>query len=320
MLEAAVRRVRGAIGGRAAGPAILLYHRVAESPPDPFGLCVSPRRFEEHLEILARHRKPMPLAALAAAARSGDLHEDAVAVTFDDGYHDNLANALPRLARHGIPATFFVASGQLGASRGVWWDELERIVLRAPRLPESLTLRLDDGVRRWDARSRMKLFRELYAILIVLPRARREALQDELLRWADVAADAPERDRALTVAELAALAASPLATIGAHTVTHPMLTRLAPNDQVAEMRESRATLEAIVGRSIASFAYPYGDHDDRSAAAAREAGFEIAVTCIPGGIRARADAMKLPRVEVADCDGETFLRSLRSGRFAQAAA
>jgi len=332
MLEAVARRVREAFGGHVRGPQILLYHRVAESPPDPFGLCVSPRHFGEHLEVLERECHPMPLAKLVAAARTGDVPDNAVAVTFDDGYCDNLASALPLLARHGIPATFLVASGQVGASRGFWWDELERIVLRASRIPAALTLRLDDNARRWDshgdwdaaapaARSRRsRLFHDLYAILIVLPQARREALLDELLRWADVAAPAPESDRALTAGELAALAASPLAAIGAHTVSHPMLTRLARRGQVHEMRSSRERLEDIVAVPVTSFAYPYGDHDDRSVAAAREAGFDIALTCVAESLAAGDDPLKLPRLEVHDCDGEGFVRALARRRFAPAAA
>ena len=302
MLEAVARRVRGAMG-RGPGPAILLYHRVAESPPDPFGLCVSPRHFDEHLAIVARRRRPMPLPALVAAARAGEAPADAIAITFDDGYRDNLDTALPLLERHGIPATFLIASGQVGARRGFWWDELERAVLRTAT-----------GAPRREA------FQELYAMLIGLDAARREPMLGELLEAAGMPLTAPDRDRALTADELATLAASPLARIGAHTVSHPSLPQLSRAEQLREMRESRTGLEAIVGAPVTSFAYPYGDHDDTSVATARETGFGIGLTCVARNVEPGADPLRLPRIEIHDCDGEGFERGLRRGHFAREAA
>jgi hypothetical protein len=84
--------------GRAMGDAvILLYHRIAELSLDPYGLAVGPAEFRTQMAYLARVYRPMRLDDLVWAAREGSLPERAVAVTFDDGYLDNLEVASPIL-------------------------------------------------------------------------------------------------------------------------------------------------------------------------------------------------------------------------------
>jgi peptidoglycan/xylan/chitin deacetylase (PgdA/CDA1 family) len=128
-------RVRDRLGPRAA---ILLYHRVGNTPTDPYLLRVRTRHFEEQMEVLARRGLVIPLRALAAHRRLGSLPHGAVAITFDDGYVDNLRVAKPILEKHGLPATVFMTAGSVGREREFWWDELERIVLGTPELPASL--------------------------------------------------------------------------------------------------------------------------------------------------------------------------------------
>src|SRR5579872_376216 len=95
-------------------PLVLLYHRIAVTPFDPWGLAVSPRHFEEHLDVLRRTRRPIPLTDFIRRFKSGTLPNNAVAVTFDDGYVDNLTEGKPRLAAADVPATIFLATGYLG--------------------------------------------------------------------------------------------------------------------------------------------------------------------------------------------------------------
>jgi peptidoglycan/xylan/chitin deacetylase (PgdA/CDA1 family) len=133
-----MRRLRTRLTGRWG--MILLYHRVCESPLDPWQLSVTPRHFAQHLEVIRRKWRPMPLGPLVRALREGQRLERAVAVTFDDGYADNLLAAKPLLERYDIPATVFVATGCLEGGWGFWWDELESLLLRAGELPPTLDL------------------------------------------------------------------------------------------------------------------------------------------------------------------------------------
>ena len=109
------------------GTLILCYHRVAEGVEDPFYLCVSPDNFAAHLEEISRAREPSTLADLSVPSR-----RPRVVVTLDDGYRDNLTNALPIAESKGIPITVFVTSGILGNHNGFWWDRLGTLLRSRP--------------------------------------------------------------------------------------------------------------------------------------------------------------------------------------------
>ena len=119
-----------------------MYHRVADQPIDPWGNAVSPAHFKEHLEVLVRTRRPLALPDFVRNVVAGTLPANAVALTFDDGYADNLVAAKPRLAAAGVPATVFLATGYLGRTGEFWWDELARLILRGagPRNFETVIL------------------------------------------------------------------------------------------------------------------------------------------------------------------------------------
>src|SRR5262245_38128283 len=113
----------------AARAVILMYHRIADVPLAPWSMCVAPEHFAAHLLMLRQYAIPMSLNQLAHAYHAGNLPQRAVAITFDDGYADNLHHAKPLLERYGIPATVFVTTGYVGSTREFWWDELERVLL-----------------------------------------------------------------------------------------------------------------------------------------------------------------------------------------------
>ena len=92
----------------------------------------------------------MSLVELKNALRNNSLPRRAVVVTFDDGYADNCWQALPILERHAVPATFFVTTGYLRETRRFWWDELERLILRSPSLPQNLSVIVGDKTLAWD--------------------------------------------------------------------------------------------------------------------------------------------------------------------------
>lgn len=99
---------------------VLLYHRVAESNSDPWALCVSPRHFAEHLEVLHRLGSVVRLRQLVHSLTCGDLPERAIVISFDDGYADNLHAAKPLFDRYGMPVTVFLTPGHLASE--FWWD------------------------------------------------------------------------------------------------------------------------------------------------------------------------------------------------------
>ncbi|MBE3119883.1 MAG: polysaccharide deacetylase family protein, partial [Candidatus Atribacteria bacterium] len=128
---------------------ILLYHRVFDAPSDPQLLCVHPERFGKHLEHLSRYYSVLSLSQLARALKERRLPKRAVVVTFDDGYADNLYNAKPLLEYYDIPAMVSVTTGYVGQAKEFWWDELERLLLLSPRVPEQLKVTVNGATYDW---------------------------------------------------------------------------------------------------------------------------------------------------------------------------
>jgi peptidoglycan/xylan/chitin deacetylase (PgdA/CDA1 family) len=106
-----------------------MYHRIADDPVDHWRLAVSPARFEEQLHVLRRTRNPLPLVNFVRHLMARTLPANAVALTFNDGYVDNLVAGKPRLAAADVPATVFLATGYVDRPVGFWWDELARLIL-----------------------------------------------------------------------------------------------------------------------------------------------------------------------------------------------
>ena len=102
---------------------ILLYHQIADPQNDPHLLCVSPENFREQIKFLKENFRVIPLIQLVGEVRSKKLKNKTVAITFDDGYADNLHNALPILEESGVPATIFLTAGYVGSGKLFYWDE-----------------------------------------------------------------------------------------------------------------------------------------------------------------------------------------------------
>lgn len=320
------------------GVIILLYHRVAELSSDPYLLSVTPQHFAEHLEVLQQSHSLIPLSQLSQTLQDGKLPHRSVVVTFDDGYIDNLCNAKPLLEQYGIPATVFVASGYVGQDREFWWDELDRLLLQPGILPETLHLDINGSVYHWslgegrhyseadaqrdrdwhlyqehDVSSRHSLFRSLHQILNALPMKERWPVLDQLSVWAGAELRSRPTHRILTPEEVVQLDKGDLVEVGAHTVTHPILSSISVAAQQHEIYQSKADLEKILDRSVTSFAYPHGSRSDYSletANLAEAAGFTCACSTVVDVVRTNSERFQLPRASVGDCDGETFARWL----------
>ena len=307
---------------RPAAPVILMEHRVAAPAPAPWSLGVSPRHFAEQVEALRRHRTVLSLRQLVLDLAEGRLRPGAVAITFDDGYADNLHAALPVLERADVPATVFVSTGHLGR-RAYWWDELAGRLLHDRPLPAVLRLPalgggewpLDDapsppGWRAADgpATARQAAYLAIWQRMRALPDAAQRRVLDEVAAAVpDAGAAAGDAGRPMTAAEAARLAASRCIEIGAHTATHPALPGLSRGDQYREIRAGRSACEAIAGGDVRSFAYPYGDLSPESIELVRACGFDSACSTEAAAVGARSDRHALPRLAAGDVDGDRLL-------------
>jgi peptidoglycan/xylan/chitin deacetylase (PgdA/CDA1 family) len=299
------RRLRR-MSGYAAGPAILMYHRVAKADYDPWRLAVEPERFAQQVAWLKRKRTILPLPEFAQLHRAGRLPKGAVALTFDDGYACNAEVAAPILQDLQAPATIFLTGGALSAGHEFWWDHLEQVVVRAPAGrfevalgDERLAFMLDETAIRPDSPREAAYFALWRALRSWAPGPRRALLRSLADRVG--LPDGPrDSHRPMTRAQAAALAASPVITLGAHSMEHPALSDLSPAARRREIEDSRAACAGLTGAAPEVFAYPYGDYDDATVEAVREAGFTTAVTTDEALVAPGCDSLRLPRLQVGD--------------------
>jgi peptidoglycan/xylan/chitin deacetylase (PgdA/CDA1 family) len=119
----------------------------------------------------------------------------------------------------------------------------------------------------------------------------------------------------MTSDQLKAIDAQELVEIGGHTRTHALLSAVDERRQADEVAGGRMDLEVLVSHPVTSFAYPYGysgSFDDRTVRIVREAGYERACTTVAGRVPSRTDAFRVPRHQVRDWDGDSFIREVAS--------
>lgn len=318
---------------------ILLYHRVIDLQSDPQLLAVSPANFEQQMRFVRDRMTPMALDRFTELASHESLPKDAVAITFDDGYHDNLEFAAPIMEKYDIPATVYVTSGQVGNPCEFWWDELEAILLSGGRLPDRCSLILGgkklhwilgassedaDANRNWnifcqeELSPRQKMYRDLCAQIRLLGANERNAALNQLRDWAGTDGTARATHQALTERELIELARSPCVEIGGHTHQHSLLSALSLDDQRREIETGKARLEGILGAPVRSFAYPFGGRADYSPETARlvfEAGFRNACANWFSWIKKSNDVFQLPRFLVRNWSGSELEKRMAQCRF-----
>jgi peptidoglycan/xylan/chitin deacetylase (PgdA/CDA1 family) len=302
---------------------ILTLHHVRAAETSGFApnalLDITPDFLDRALHLIrAEGYDIVSLHEALARLRNPKRDRFFVALTFDDGYRDNVEEAWPILARHEAPWTLFVTPGFADRTARLWWLELEEAIRALPRID----LALPDG--RFTARTetdaeKMRAFAKLYW------RLRREPEAILLSAISGLATEAGidpvafvDRD-CLPWETLRALSGAPGVTIGAHTLTHPMLAKHEAEVARREIVESRLRLETELGIPIRHFAYPVGDPGSagpRDFALAAEAGFESAVTTRPGHLfpEHAGHLHALPRVSLNGLhQNEVALRALLSG-------
>ena len=216
-----------------------------------------------------------------------------MALTFDDGYLDNLLQAKPILEAAGVPATVFLTTGPIGKGEEFWWDELTRMVLsRAQPLSPTLTVeaegfqadlppidpRIEPRVawRAWDpaVTAREAAYQTLWQALRDCAPERREAAMAQLRRVFGRTRPNPE-DLPMGAADVRRLV-SDRVSIGAHGCTHQPLTNLAAAARFEEIQRSRVESEALSAFPVSGFTYPHGDRDAETIDMVRRAGYRWA--------------------------------------------
>lgn len=280
--------------GRLARLSILIFHRVLSAPDVLFPGEPDVRRFNEILSWVARFLNVIPLDQAVAGLSAGTLPARAAVITFDDGYADNAVNALPILQRHGMNATFFVATSFLDGGR-MWNDSVIEMV----RGYRGKTLNLSEiGLGSYELESvdeRRFAIDALLRSVKYLEAENRSGAIDRLIYF--VGCRLPT-NLMMSSEQVLSLRNAGM-QIGAHTCSHPILERIADAQAVEEIRGSKLMLESLLSEPVSLFAYPNGkpdiDYSARHVAMVREAGFTAAVSTSPGVSMQRSDVYQLPR-------------------------
>jgi peptidoglycan/xylan/chitin deacetylase (PgdA/CDA1 family) len=234
----------------------------------------------------------LPLDEAAARLADGSLPARACCITFDDGYADNLRIATPILKRHGLSATFFVATGFLNGGR--MWNDTVIEALRATRQPR-LALEGVGDFEIDDVSSRRRAVDAIIGKIKYLPVDERLRVTEQL---AETLAVAPPTDLMMNPGDVRRLRGEGM-LIGAHTVSHPILAGLPYDEARREIADSRGFLEELLGERIGLFAYPNGrpgsDYLPEHAELARELGFDAAVSTAWGAAGGDTDRFQIPR-------------------------
>lgn len=291
---------------------ILMYHRVLASPDPLRPGDIDATAFDWHLRLLARWFNVLPLREAAHRLREKSLPPRAVCITFDDGYADNATQALPLLQKHGLHATFFIATGYLNGGR-MWNDTVIDAFARMRGDRIALT---DHALGCYDIATpeqRYAAIKDVIGKIKYLPRQERELKTQAL---AAAAGGALPDDLMMTSSQVLALRAAGM-EVGAHTMHHPILARTNPEDAEREIAGSRQALQALLNDEVATFAYPNGrpgrDYGKTHVDMVRRAGFEVAVSTAWGAARSEMDRFQLARIAPWDATPLRFgLRIARS--------
>lgn len=298
-------------GGPGARLPVLMYHRVLpEADALQPGLHTA-KGVNVQFETLAKWFKVLPFDEAVALLREGRLPPRAVSITFDDGYRDNHDVAFPLLRRHGLSATFYVATGFLDGGR-MFNDTALEAVRRAP------TGMLD--LSHWglaplpisDAASRMLAVRQIVKAIKYFSFDQRQAFCQELARHTESPLPG---DVMMSSEQVVAMSRGGMA-IGGHTSHHPILSKIDDALAMQEIVGNREVIRGLTGRLPNTFAYPNGkpglDYEAKHVQMVRKAGYEAAASTATGVCDRHVDTFQVPRFVLTEgSSAGVLLRMMR---------
>ena len=310
-IKGAMRRVPGW-----RGVLVLNYHRIGEHATEPWDRTLwsaSGDALDAQLTVLAREAEVIGPDEIQSAMLE-DKRGRRVLLTFDDGYRDNYEIAYPLLRRHGLSATFFLATGFIDRPHVAWWDELAWMVRRA----RAGTLRADEWLPKELALSEaasQKTIATLVARYKSLPTDRAQTFLDHVAAGTGSGrCNGDEAAKLWMTWDMAREMRDGGMTIGGHTVTHPVLSRLPPHEQEREIAQCASRLGAELDEPMRWFAYPVGGpgtftHETQQIL--DEQGVELAFSFY-GGVAgfSQWNPMNVPRVHVGRDSGPERLRAM----------
>jgi peptidoglycan/xylan/chitin deacetylase (PgdA/CDA1 family) len=296
---------------------VLIYHRVIDLKEDPQQLTISLHNFEKQLSYLKEHYTIKSLQELINDLRVGNIIDESIAITFDDGYFDNYLFALPILEKLQIPATFFVSTGYINKEDEFWWDKLETILLISAELPANLKITFKGKTVNWEDcnKNRHVIYKDILSMLKKSNLSEIQNVIDQLISWSGNNYKPRQNYRPMNLEELIAMSKSQMAEIGAHTINHCVLANESIEDQKKEINESKLFLENVLNKKINSFSYPFGsinDYSDFTPTIVEELGFNCGIANNQNLVTKKTNVYTVPRFLVRNWDVAEFKNKIKN--------
>jgi peptidoglycan/xylan/chitin deacetylase (PgdA/CDA1 family) len=277
---------------------ILCYHRIGTGGI-PYYSELDAKEFEKQMRFLGTHYRILPLKQLLIEMADPGAKTQGVALTFDDGYRGLFTEALPILTKYQIPATVYLTAGAIESGDPAWYDKIFLSMLVYPKV--NLEIQLDEPCRFLlnSSQARIAAAVEIVSKLRRVPDAERRARCVELENHVVLPADGLA-DRMLNWTQVREMQKNGI-EFGAHTMTHPAMSRLEPTEAERELRESKQLIEERLQTPVRDFAYPFGQPWDCSADVEHliaRCGFRSAVTTSWGINRSGANPLALRRPQI----------------------
>jgi peptidoglycan/xylan/chitin deacetylase (PgdA/CDA1 family) len=285
----------GLMSGARGKGAIFTLHHVRPAIGKDFDpaahLTITPEFLDASITRLkADGHVPVALQDLPEFLARPDQSGPAMVFTLDDGYRDNNQHARPVFEKHGVPYTIFISGGFVDRTHSIWWETAEQLINQI----DEFTFDFGNGEETLPTRRLIEKYAAFDRLNNALVCAEQPAIVERLdqqARAAGICATSIVDREVMDEAELRLLAATPLAHLGAHTISHSNLAHLEADRMRAEIRQSAERVAEITGERPSTLAYPYGDRcaaSLREYQAAKELGFKLAVTTNPGTLQARS--------------------------------
>jgi peptidoglycan/xylan/chitin deacetylase (PgdA/CDA1 family) len=267
---------------------VLNYHRIdiLENNLSMFqpNISATPKMFEQQMEFISNWYHVISLQELNSWLLKGTpLPPHAALITFDDGYLDNYTNAFPILKKFDFPAVIYLTSGYIASNRPFYWDLASYCFFYT----QTDFIKFPDySEKKWQSDTQKK------EVLKAWIEAMKVLSEDEKQLWveklpSELRVSIPRdlfKNVMLTWEQIIEMRSSKI-EFGAHTINHPILTRISLEDAKKEIVGSKEKIEKEIGDRITSFAYPNGmkaDFNNAIASVIKGLGFQTAFTLLSG--------------------------------------
>ncbi len=299
------------------GALVLCYHRVSNVDLEKFDLMdgvvdATALDFDLQMRFLSRNYNVISLSELVNCIKSKSLPNNAIAITFDDGYRDSYLYAYPILKKYGLPATIFLTVNYINKQNIYWWDRLAYSIKRTKK--EKLTLNLNGIDQTFDLSNYQAKLETNKSINTFLKNNANNTQKESCLGYIEKTLETtiPQsiaNDLLLNLKDIKEMSGNGI-EFGSHTITHPTLTNCTPEELETEIVSSRRILEEKTSLSIKGFAYPSGIFNEGCIDYIRETGYEYACAYDFGICDYNTDIFGIERIDINNKINLSFFKSL----------